>query len=118
MSPLRYVVLHHSDVDEPHFDLMFETLPGSMLATWRSAEWPIDGATPLTRLRDHRRLYLEYEGDLSGDRGTVMRVAEGTCQVEVGENAVWRIQLLTGSPPATLVLRQITDEHWEVSPAM
>lgn len=117
MAPLRYAVLRHSDVDEPHFDLMFETLPGSMLATWRSAQWPIEFPTPLTRLRDHRRLYLEYEGDLPGNRGSVMRVADGTCQVEVTENAVWRIQILTGSPPATLILRQIADENWQAVPA-
>jgi hypothetical protein len=116
MDSLRYVVLRHSDVDEPHFDLMFETLPGSMLATWRSEVWPIESTTPLTRLRDHRRLYLEYEGDLSGHRGSVIRVADGTCQVEVGENAVWRIELLTGGPPATLLVSQIASERWEATP--
>ena len=117
MSPLRYAILRHSDVDETHFDLMFETLPGSMLATWRSAQWPIEFPTQLTRLRDHRRLYLEFEGDIPGNRGSVMRVAEGTCQVQADENSVWRIHLLTGSPPATLVLRHIADEQWEATPA-
>src|SRR5579864_4618441 len=97
MNRLRYVVLRHADVEEPHFDLMFETLPGSMLATWRSEQWPIESATPLTRLRDHRRLYLEYEGNLSDQRGSVQRIAEGNCEVEVGENSVWRIRLVTGS---------------------
>ena len=33
MPPLRYVILWHDGVAEPHFDLMFETLPGSALAT-------------------------------------------------------------------------------------
>jgi hypothetical protein len=56
--PLRYVILHHGGIADPHFDLMFETLPGSDLATWRSQAWPIEEPTPLTRLKDHRRLYL------------------------------------------------------------
>ena len=112
--PLRYVVLRHSDVSEPHFDLMFETLPGSMLATWRSAEWPIETAVQVTRLRDHRRLYLEYEGTLTDQRGSVHRVADGTCTVEIGESSVWTIKLLTGSPPQTLTLRQLHDEQWQV----
>jgi hypothetical protein len=115
MTPLRYVVLRHSDIAEPHFDLMFETLPGSMLATWRAESWPIESVTPLTRLRDHRRLYLEYEGELSGRRGSVIRVAEGNCHVEIGENSVWKIQILTGSSPTTLLLRQIANEQWEAS---
>ncbi|HEY2586483.1 MAG TPA: hypothetical protein VGI81_12030 [Tepidisphaeraceae bacterium] len=117
MPPLRYAVLHHSNVSEPHYDLMFETLPGSMLATWRSATWPIEAITPLKRLRDHRRLYLDYEGDLSDGRGTVSRIADGACEVDIGENAVWTIRLLTGAPPQTLILRQLDAEQWQTVPA-
>lgn len=116
MQPLRYAVLRHSEISEPHFDLMFETLPGSMLATWRSESWPIEQRTELRRLRDHRRLYLDYEGQLTDQRGTVYRVAEGTCEVEVGENAVWSIKLLSGVPPQHLLFRQISAERWEAEP--
>ncbi|HSU69614.1 MAG TPA: hypothetical protein VLJ39_22205 [Tepidisphaeraceae bacterium] len=116
MQPLKYVVLHHSQIDEPHFDLLFETLPGSMLAAFRTQSWPIETPTTLTRLRDHRRLYLEYEGDLSGNRGSVSRIAEGTCEVVVGENAQWTLRLLTGAPPTTLNLRQIRGETWAGAP--
>jgi hypothetical protein len=116
VRPLRYVVLRHSNVGEPHFDLMFETLPGSMLATWRSENWPIEHPTAVTRLRDHRRLYLDYEGDLSDQRGTVYRVAEGTCQVTIGEGSVWAIRLLTGVPSQTFLFRQLDGERWEVTP--
>src|SRR5690348_13471389 len=117
MSPLRYVILWHDGVREPHFDLMFETFPGSALSTWRSPGWPIESATAATRLKDHRREYLEYEGDLSERRGRVTRVAAGTCQVDVGENAVWTITILSGSPPRKLVLRPVQGEQWEVNPA-
>ena len=113
MPSLRFVILRHSDIAEPHFDLMFETLPGSMLATWRSQHWPIESPTPLTRLRDHRRLYLDYEGDLTDQRGSVSRVAEGNCDVQIGENSVWTIRLLSGVPPQTLVLRRLDQERWE-----
>jgi hypothetical protein len=116
MQPLRYVILRHSNVGEPHFDLMFETLPGSMLATWRSEQWPIDQPTSLTRLRDHRRFYLQYEGDLSEQRGTVIRIAEGTCELEVGEDSVWTIRLLTGATPQAFVFRRIDAERWEAEP--
>jgi len=115
MHSLRYVILHHAGIAEPHFDLMFETLPGSMLATWRSAVWPIDTPTVLTRLRDHRRLYLEYEGDLTDQRGTVMRVAEGTCQVHVGENSIWTIRILGGATPHVLILRRLDADQWQVT---
>lgn len=32
------------------------------------------------RLADHRRAYLEYEGEISGGRGHVTRVAAGLCE--------------------------------------
>ncbi len=114
MDPVRYVVLHHVDVEDPHFDLMFETAPGSQLATWRSDVWPVERPTTLTRLRDHRRLYLEYEGPISAQRGAVQRVTDGRCEVEVGENSVWTIKLLSGAPPVTLVLRPLGEQEWSV----
>jgi hypothetical protein len=116
MPSFRYVILHHSDVDEPHFDLMFETYPGSPLATWRSDQWPIERPLNLTRLRDHRRFYLDYEGPVSDHRGAVQRVTDGQCEVEVGELSVWTIKLLTGTAPTTLVLRPAADQQWRVEP--
>src|SRR5580765_1966878 len=68
---LRYVILHHTGVPTPHYDLMFETDPGSPLATWRSPTWPITDPTLLERLADHRRDYLEYQGPLTNNRGEV-----------------------------------------------
>src|SRR5580658_3234396 len=115
--PLRYVILHHGGIPDPHFDLMFETRPGSDLATWRSHAWPIEEPTPLTRLKDHRRLYLTYEGELPGQRGQVQQTARGDCEVEVGENAVWTVRILTGATPCTLVLRRINGDQWEASAA-
>jgi hypothetical protein len=82
--PLRYVVLRHDGVPDPHFDLMFETSPGSPLATWRSPAWPLEPDATLTPLPDHRPAYLAYEGPVSAGRGTVRRVAAGTHAVADG----------------------------------
>ncbi len=81
-APLRYVVLHHTGVADPHFDLMLERESGSLLQTWRSPTWPIKNAGTLAPLPDHRPIYLEYEGKVSGNRGTVRRVSTGTCAVD------------------------------------
>ncbi len=115
MTALQYVILRHDGIDEPHFDLMFETYPGSQLSTWRSTIWPISELTPLTRLKDHRRLFLNFEGELSGQRGYVSQIARGTCTVEVGENAVWTIRLLTGTPSQQLILESLDEERWQGS---
>ena len=94
---LRFVVLRHEGVPEPHFDLMFETAPGSLLATWRAAEWPLRNGTPLERLPDHRRAYLDYEGPVSQNRGHVKRVAAGNHSlIESNTLADFCVILVTG----------------------
>src|SRR5687767_7893471 len=111
---LRFVVLHHTGVPMPHFDLMFETGPGGPLATWRSADWPVNSPAVVERLADHRRKYLDYEGPVSGDRGRVSRVIEGRFRFEAaceglvvvateqehrftfrreGDTALWRMEV-------------------------
>lgn len=77
-SPLRFVVLAHEGIDDPHFDLMFEIEKGGMLATWRAKSWPLKSDDVPVRIGDHRPDYLIYEGEISGNRGTVRRVADGT----------------------------------------
>jgi hypothetical protein len=79
----RFVVLEH---DHPfrHWDLMLEA--GEALRTWRLAAPPGPGVvTEATPLGDHRRLYLDYEGPVSGDRGRVSRWDQGTFGWECDE---------------------------------
>lgn len=96
---LRYAILRHEAVAEPHFDLLFETAPGSMLAAWRAPRWPITRRTRLLRLPDHRPLYLDYEGPVSGDRGRVNRVAGGAyrlnvpAEFNVGSRVAWEMHI-------------------------
>ena len=111
-TPLHYVVLRHDGVPDPHFDMMFETAPGSDLATWRSPIWPLTAATPLTQLRDHRRAYLKYEGLVSGDRGSVYRIAEGTCLIARHNDGSWMITLLDQPGRPTLMLSFIEPASW------
>ncbi|MCY2951090.1 MAG: hypothetical protein NTU53_03825 [Planctomycetota bacterium] len=74
---LRFAVLRHEGVGEGHFDIMFQTTPGSKLATWRSAQWPLSNGTIVEPVPDHRAEYLEYEGEVSRGRGFVKRVTAG-----------------------------------------
>lgn len=111
-----YAILWHHHAEQAHYDLMFETLPRSDLATWRSPVWPIEAPTELTRLKDHRRFYLQYEGELSERRGRVDRVAGGVCELSIGQDAVWTIRLITGAPPTSLTLRQFDAERWLAEP--
>jgi hypothetical protein len=76
----RFVILQH--VTPPgyregtHFDLMLED--DGHLLTWSLPQAPRAGISlTATRLPDHRLVYLDYEGPVSGDRGEVTRVDGG-----------------------------------------
>ncbi len=75
-----FVLLEHQTDSDVHWDLMIE-LPGRRkLATWRLAENPIacqSAAIAAEPIGDHRRAYLEHEGDIGRGRGSVTRVDRG-----------------------------------------
>jgi DNA polymerase Ligase (LigD) len=80
----RYVILEH-DHPHRHWDLMLES--GDVLRTWRLAGPPRPGAAVAAEASfDHRLVYLEYEGPISGGRGSVVRWDAGTFTV-AGETA-------------------------------
>lgn len=81
----RFAILRHSRSEETHWDFLLD-LPGrARLATWRIDTDPLQWFagekkefTAIVRaLPDHRRVYLTFEGPVSGDRGTVQRVDSG-----------------------------------------
>lgn len=74
----RFVILTH-DWPFPHWDFLVEA--GSVLRAWRLLTEPTaDADIPAEPNFDHRLLYLDYEGPLPGDRGTVSRWRAGTCE--------------------------------------
>jgi hypothetical protein len=106
----RFVILEH---DHPflHWDLMLEA--GSVLQTWRLALPPVAGhLIPATYLSEHRLMYLDYEGPVSGGRGRVVRwdsgsftgltQTAGNVEVELAGNRVW----------GKAVLEQINGQEW------
>lgn len=77
-NSLCFALLEH-DYPTLHWDLLLERPDQERVPTWRLPAVPVVGAE-LTAERsfDHRQLYLEYEGPVSGDRGTVRQAARGT----------------------------------------
>jgi hypothetical protein len=80
MDKPRFVVLRHETPPNfprgLHWDLMLEQ--DGVLRTWALAEEPNPRKTILAEeLAVHRMAYLQYEGPVAGDRGTVTRWDEG-----------------------------------------
>ena len=78
-SPYRFVILHHRSPAGEHWDVMLEM--DSALTTWSIPPQLPGGlafACPAVRLPDHRKHYLDSEGQVTGNRGTVSRIDTGT----------------------------------------
>lgn len=96
----RWVLLRHDTPDGRwHYDWMMEPelAREGALITFRVFVRPDDPGVlgfEAQRLPDHRRVYLDYEGPISGDRGRVSRISEGECQVVI-DGATFEVELLT-----------------------
>jgi hypothetical protein len=72
----RFVILEH-DWPTLHWDFLLEA--GSVLRAWRLLGEPGMGRRCAAEPNaDHRSLYLDYEGPVSGNRGNVRRWDAGT----------------------------------------
>lgn len=91
----RYAVLRHempADSDRMnHFDLLLQQ--DDSLATWEIQHWPPVFPQRAKRLPDHRNHYLEFEGPLSGNRGSVHRVCQGTMELLKQNDRTWIVEM-------------------------
>jgi hypothetical protein len=89
----RFVVQEHTvDAGETHFDLMVEA--GDVLVTVQLEAPPLETVVG-RRSFDHRVRYLTYEGEISGDRGSV-RIwdrGEGVDLAGGPRDALYRVEL-------------------------
>lgn len=75
--------MEHSVNGGVHYDLMLEVPGQEKLRTLQLQAWlekPGDTCTCM-ELEAHRRTYLEYEGEVSGNRGSVKRIERGSYEL-------------------------------------
>lgn len=112
---MRFVVLTHSDSRGVHWDLMFEE--AGALRTWSLAEEPRLGSScPARQLADHRKEYLDYEGPVSGDRGTVAAFDRGEYTLLESTPTRWRAAIHGARLVGVVVLSRGEEEtaRWRV----
>jgi hypothetical protein len=104
----RYVILQHETSGGVHFDFMLEM--GGALKTWSLSQPPLQGvemnAEPLP---DHRLAYLDYEGPISGDRGSVTRWDRGTYEMECQSESELALLLSGEKITGHVALRHLPD---------
>lgn len=111
----RFVILRHfpgrlSDRGL-HWDLMLEE--SESLRTWALESTPdVASEVPCRQLDAHRKIYLEYEGPVSGERGDVSRWDAGQFDWEKDEPDEIRVKLKGQSLRGELTLTANGDGYW------
>ncbi len=104
----RFVLLEHV-WDGIHWDFMMED--GETLRTWAiDAPVVVGRDLPARALPDHRRIYLDFEGAVSGERGTVRRIDDGSYNVEIWSRDLVRAQLQGNQLVGDVELRHVGEK--------
>lgn len=112
----RFVILRHDSPKGEHFDFMLEA--AGVLKTWALPSPPNAGTEmDCEALPDHRLAYLEYEGPISGQRGSVTQWDHGTYTLEHHTDTEWAVILSGQIFAGRAALLRSADEpnHWQVS---
>lgn len=101
-NDMRWAILRHDVPGEGwHLDLLLARPDADSLVTFRVVDpaatdllrdvrpW----ASTVARLPDHRLVYLDYEGAISGGRGSVSRLASGALEWLCSADGSLRVRL-------------------------
>jgi hypothetical protein len=90
---------------------------GDVLRTWALAELPVatGDAVEAKQLADHRLAYLEYEGPISGGRGTVSRADAGTFETVVEASDGWEFRFSGRMLRGRCRLRHVGQDQWTLT---
>jgi hypothetical protein len=101
----QFVLLEHT-WNGVHWDFMLEA--GDVLRTWAIDAPIVSGRDlPARALGDHRKIYLEYEGPIAGDRGHVRRVDAGTYRLQIWGQEHVRVELSGSQLVGNVDLRRV-----------
>ena len=111
----RFALLRHDSPRGLHWDLLLET--GSLLRTWELPGVLKPNCEMFCRaLPDHRPVYLDYEGPVSGGRGTVVRQESGTFRLlsATADELIVELQGQSVSGRLTLQLVDQSSGKWRL----
>jgi hypothetical protein len=108
----RFVLLEH-DYPQLHCDMMLQA--GEALWTWRLDAPPAGEAVRAERIADHRILYLDYEGPISGNRGSVRRWDHGEFTWLLQEDDLIEVALQGERLRGRLRLRRLEGDCWQAA---
>lgn len=109
----RFTISLHTQKDSFHYDFMLED--NDKLKTWKLNSVDFSKPQIMEQSFDHRKIYLDYEGELTENRGSVKIWDTGTYNIEKWEDNLI-LAKFTGKKLNTKLL--ITLKSDKVKPAL
>ncbi len=114
----RYTILTHDHPFE-HWDFLLDPGEEGLLRTWRILKTPDEsGAIPAQLQPDHRRIYLDYSGPISGNRGSVAIWDQGEYELVGGAELLgesMRMECRGRRLSGEIRLQRVRESEWEYS---
>jgi hypothetical protein len=113
----RFVVQEHTTPEGVHWDLMLEQ--GEALTTFRLEQPPevVSVSTvQATKIFDHSRRFLTYEGPVQKGVGQVRIVERGTWDVSIKGDDVITLRLQGTTLQGDFTLTRIEGISWQLAP--
>jgi len=118
----RFTISHHTgSKDGDHYDLMLEH--GDGLRTWRLVNTAFQSFQVARQIKDHRKTYLDFEGEISGERGRVKIWDTGTYSVDDWKDDRIQVAMVGRSLKTRLIMTlgpkhpEDADPRWNVGDA-
>jgi len=118
----KFTISHHTgSKDGDHYDLMLEH--GEGLRTWRLVNTAFQVFQVARQIKDHRKSYLDYEGEITGDRGRVKIWDTGTYTIDDWRDDRIQVALVGRSLKTRLIMTlgpkhpEDADPRWNVGDA-
>jgi hypothetical protein len=106
----RFAILIHDSPRGLHYDFLLEA--GEVLKTWALPMIPASGdEVECESLPNHRLVYLDFEGPVSGNRGTVSRYDCGSFQVVRWSDDEIIVEVAGEKIAGRVVLRRTADRN-------
>lgn len=118
----RFTISHHTgSKDGDHYDLMLEH--GDGLRTWRLVNTAFQSFQVARQIKDHRKSYLDFEGEISGERGRVKIWDTGSYSIDDWKDDRIQVALVGKSLKTRLIMTlgpkhpEDADPRWNVGDA-
>ncbi len=107
----RFAFLVHDSPRGLHYDFFLES--GAILKSWALPRLPETGLEiACMALADHRPIYLDYEGPVSGDRGVVAQWRQGAYSTELWSDDKIVVHLTGEKLAGRVELRRQGEQWW------